>query len=198
MGSTLSLVSKQFAVLLVGASVSPAAAGGYRIAHQLGVALANISDMLSRATFAELMRARASTDASELAPLFRKAALIAAITGAIIIALLLLLGRPALTLLAGHQYAGVYPLLLILGIAAALDAAGVAFEPALLAAGRAWLAFRLRLVATIFLAVALVVLLHRAGTIGAASATLLTSCLTVSLLGIAAWRAIHAPLAGPQ
>jgi O-antigen/teichoic acid export membrane protein len=119
-GSTLGLVGKQFAVLLVGASVSPAAAGGYRIAHQLGQALANISDMLSRATFSEIMRARAGHTAAELARLFRSASLLALITAAIMIAMLLLLGRPTLALLAGAPYAPVYPLVLILGTAAAL------------------------------------------------------------------------------
>jgi len=123
-GSTLGLVGKQFAVLLVGASVSPAAAGGYRIAHQLGQ---------------------------------------------------------------------VYPLVLILGTAAALDAGSVSFEPALLATGRVWLALRLRLVSTAFLFGALFLFLDKMGTIGAAFATVTASLLALIMLGTAAWRAVHQP-----
>tara|TARA_R110000868_G_scaffold224721_6_gene476872 strand:+ start:3300 stop:4646 length:1347 start_codon:yes stop_codon:yes gene_type:complete len=192
-GSTLGLVGKQFAVLLVGASVSPAAAGGYRIAHQLGQALANISDMLSRATFSEIMRARAGHTAAELARLFRSASLLALITAAIMIAMLLLLGRPTLALLAGAPYAPVYPLVLILGTAAALDAGSVSFEPALLATGRVWLALRLRLVSTAFLFGALFLFLDKMGTIGAAFATVTASLLALIMLGTAAWRAVHQP-----
>ncbi len=192
-GSTLGLVGKQVAVLLVGASVSPAAAGGYRIAHQLGQALANISDMLSRATFSEIMRARAGHTAAQLARLFRSASLLALITAAIMIAILLLFGRATLLLLAGKHYMSVYPLVLILGTAAALDAGSVSFEPALLATGRVWLALRLRLISTAFLFCALFLLLDKMGPIGAALATLLASLLALVMLGTAAWRAVHQP-----
>ena len=191
--STLGIVGKQFAVLFVGASVSPAAAGGYRIAHQLGQALANISDMLSRATFSELMRIRAGRTAGELVRMFRSASLLAMVTAVIMIAILLILGRPLLTLLAGEHYGSVYPLVLLLGIAAALDACGVSFEPALLATGRVSLALRLRIISTAFLFVALWVLLERAGIIGAAWATFFASLLALILLGAASWRAVHQP-----
>jgi len=189
-GSTMSLFAKQFAILLVGAFVSPSVAGGYRIAHQLGQSLANISDMLSRATFSEIMRARAAQAVNGFRQLFRQASRIALITGTIMIGLLLLLGRPALGVLGGAHYTSAYPLLLILGTAAALDASGVAFEPALLAVGKAWLSFRLRLLSTVVLAAGLFVLLPRMGPMGAALATLMGSSLTLVTLGLAARGAI--------
>jgi O-antigen/teichoic acid export membrane protein len=190
-GSTMALFGKQFAILLVGAEVSPAAAGGYRIAHQLGQALANVSDMLSRATFSEIMRARSSEAVSDLRLLFRNASRIAMITAGIMIALLLLLGHIALGLLGGPHYASAFPLVLILGTAAAIDAGGVSFEPALLASGKAWISFRLRLLATVVLIVGLVVLLDKLGPIGAAVATLTASTLATLTLGLAARRAIY-------
>lgn len=191
--STLGLVGKQFAVLLVGAWVGPAAAGGYRIAHQLGQALANISDMMSRATFSELMRARAGETQRELAQLFRRASLMAAATAAVMILLVLAAGQSMIVALAGPAYASAAPLLLFLGTAAALDAAGVSFEPALIATGRAWLAFRLRLLSTVLLFGGLIAALQAFGTIGAAAATAAASALTLALLGTAAWRAVHKP-----
>jgi O-antigen/teichoic acid export membrane protein len=184
-------VGKQIAVLLVGASVGPAAAGGYRIAHQLGQALANISEMLSRATFTELMRARATQTAQQLALLFRKASIMAGLTASVMIGIMLLLGKLLLSVLGGGQYAAAYPLVLLLGTAAALDAAGVSFEPALLATGRAWLAFRLRLVSGATLLAALFIALEWRGTTTAAAATCGVAVLTLILFGTAAWRAVH-------
>ncbi len=191
--STLGLVGKQFAVLLVGAWVGPAAAGGYRIAHQLGQALANISDMMSRATFSELMRAKAGETQSALAQLFRRASLMAVGTALVMILLVLAIGKFMVVALAGPAFASAAPLLLFLGTAAALDAAGVSFEPALIATGRAWLAFRLRLLSTVLLFGGLIAMLQLFGTIGAAAATTAASALTLLLLGSAAWRAVHAP-----
>lgn len=190
--TTLGLVGRQFAVLLVGAWVGPVAAGGYRLAHQLGQALANITDMMSRATFSELMRSRVGQSAAQLAELFRRASVIALATASVMIALVLLAGPQLLRLLAGPGYGDAVPLLMLLGTAAALDAAGVSFEPALVASDRAWLALRLRLVSTAILFAGIVVLLHNFGAIGAAAATAGASALTLVLLGVAAWRAIHA------
>ncbi|CAN5172158.1 oligosaccharide flippase family protein [soil metagenome] len=191
--STFGLVGKQIAVLLVGASVGAAAAGGYRIAHQLGQALANISEMLSRATFTELMRARATQTSQQLALLFRRASIMAALTAAVMIAIMLLLGKLLLSVLGGGQYAAALPLVLMLGTAAALDAAGVSFEPALLATGRTWLAFRLRLFSGATLLAALFCALRWGNTETAALATCVVSTMTLILFGAAAWRAIHQP-----
>jgi O-antigen/teichoic acid export membrane protein len=191
-GSTLGLVSRQFAVLLVGAGVGPAAAGAYRIAHQLGQAIATISDMLSRSIFAELLRARAGYDPAHMTSLFRKAVLIAVIAAAAVLLMLVGLSRPAISLLAGPRYADVYPLVILLGAAAAIEGVSGAFESALLAAGLMWRAFWLRFACTGLLMIALISLLHFWGTIGAASAALLASVVTSLLMGKAAWRAIHA------
>ena len=149
--------------------------------------------MLSRATFSEIMRAWSSQTGKQLELLFRSASRIAFVTAAIMIVLLLLLGHSALGLLAGDQYASAYPLVLLLGTAAALDAGGVSFEPALLATGKAWLSFRLRLLSTVVLIVSLVVLLGRFGTVGAALATLSASLLALVTLGLAARRVVHQP-----
>ena len=190
--STLRVAGRQLPVLLVGGIVGPASAGLYRVAFQLAQALANVSEMTSRAVFAELMRAQSDRSPSELASLFRRAALLALGTAVIIAVVVLTLGEPMIALLAGPAFAGAYPLLLFLGIAAALDAAGVAFEPALVATERAGLAFGLRAVATAVLVGLLVLLLRPYGAPGAAAATMLGSMTAMLLLGWAAWRTIHA------
>lgn len=191
LGATLNAVGKQFAVVVVGLVAGPAAAGGYRLAHQLGQALAKLSEMMSRAVFAELTRVNFGAMQANLPRLFRNASRFSLIAAAVIVALLLLIGKPALHLVAGEAFVGAYPLLLILGTAAALDLGGVSFEPALMATDRAWLAFRLRVAATLLLIVLMAVLLPAWGPIGAAWATLAASAAGLLMFGIAAWRAVH-------
>ncbi|WP_306286477.1 oligosaccharide flippase family protein [Sphingomonas sp. Ant20] len=55
--ATLGLSSKQIPLLLVGASIGPAAAGAFRLAAQVAQALAKLSQLLSRAAFPEIVRA---------------------------------------------------------------------------------------------------------------------------------------------
>lgn len=191
MGATLKAFSGQFSVLLVGLFAGPAAAGGYRLAFQLGRSLARISDMLSRSMFAELARVHVARTPVELRRLFRKSTRFALMGSLTIIVVLLLIGKPALGIVAGRHYLAVYPLLLMLGTAAALDLGGSSFEPALMATSRAGLAFRLRLAATILQIVLLTVFLPGYGVFGAAGATLAASALSLILFGTVAWRSIY-------
>jgi O-antigen/teichoic acid export membrane protein len=191
MGTTLNALGKQFSVLLVGLVAGPVAAGGYRLAFQLGRSLAKLSDLMSRSAFAELARVHIARTADQLRRLFRQAARFSIIAAVIIIVLLLTIGRPALGLVAGHEYLSAYPLLLMLGTAAALDLGGSSFEPSLMATGHAGAAFRLRIYSTILQAILLAVLLPTWGVTGAALATLIASALSLLLYGAMSWRLIY-------
>jgi O-antigen/teichoic acid export membrane protein len=182
-GVTLRSVSRQFTVLLVGLVVGVTAAGAYRLAHQLGQALARIGDLLSRAIFAELARVHSGGGGDKLNSLFRSTTRFALGGSVVIVAILLLAGKPLLGLVAGPEFLGAYPLLLILGIAAAVEMVGVSFEPALMATGRAGTAFELRVVATLFLLTMMAILLPPMGARGAALATLAASIFAVLLFG---------------
>lgn len=190
-GSTLGAVGKQFAVLIVGLSVGPVAAGAYRLAHQLSQALARVSDLFARAVFAETARVHADGESDTMRRLFRHSTRLSLAAGIIIIVTLTFVGKPLLGLIAGPEYLPVYPLLVLLGTAAALDVAGVGFEPTLMATGRAGGALRLRLVVTAALLILLAILLPMQGLMGAGMAVLAASALGLALFGAAAWRAIR-------
>ena len=189
--TTLNGAAKQAVTLLVGLFAGVAAAGHYRLAHQLGEALARVSEMLSRAIYAELTRVHFAAVGDTVAKLFRSSVRLAAIGAAVIIALLLLIGKPVLTLVAGPDFADAYPLLMLLGTAAALGFGGTSFEPALLATGRAGVALRMRIGSTALLAILLYLLLPRMGATGAGIAMLASAALGLLLFGAAAWRAVH-------
>lgn len=191
LGSTLNLASKQVAVLLVGLYAGPAAAGAYRLAHQLAQAIAKLSQMLARAAFPELVRAMASAD-DHAAALLRRLTIIATLTAAGAFLVLIFVGRPLLGLVGGDEYRAAFPLLLLLGIAGCIDFAAATFEPMLLALGRAGRALLLRLLATVMMLGLQPLLLEHFGVEGAAAAVLTGSVVAAFLLALAATRSLRA------
>jgi len=175
--------SKQVVVVLVGLVLTPAAAGGFRFAQQLSQALAKISQTLARAIFPELMRSHAATgsDREAFDRLFARTTRLAVMGGVVIVVILLVTGWPMLELIAGPAFLPYYPVLLVTGIAAALDFASVSFEPALTARGRAGTALRLRAVATIVMLAGFVLLARHFGVMGGAAAMLAGSALSFAL-----------------
>jgi O-antigen/teichoic acid export membrane protein len=186
------LTGKQVAVLLVGLFASPAAAGGFRLSHQLGQAMAKVGQLLARALFPELMRTRTlSADPAHFAQLLGRTVRIAAAGGAVILLILFLAGKPLLGLIAGEEFLPAYPLLLLLGTAAVIDLVGVGFEPALIAAGRAGTAFRIQLTVAVALIALLVGLLSAYDAIGGGFALLIGSLLGFVLMAGATLRAFR-------
>ena len=187
--TSLSSVGQQVAVLIVGAFVGPAGAGLYRLANQLANSLTKISSLLSRSIFVELSRTTAQgTEA--LGALFRRTNRLALIAGAVIIAIILTIGRPLLGLIAGEEFLPAYPLLLMLGVAACIDLAGVSYRPLLMATDRTGLSLRISVVATLLLLGLQSALLPLYGTQGAAMANILSSLAAFTMMGLASRRAV--------
>ena len=191
LNTTLDSGAKQAVVLLVGLAAGPVGAGLYRLASQLTQALARISDMASRAIFSELARAHAAGGREDFRRLLLRAVSLATGAGAVIMLILLIAGRPILGIIGGEAYRGVYPLLVLLGLASAFDLASAIFEPALIAMGRATQVIIARVLSCISLFAILGVFLPLWGTWGAAEAVLVSSAIALLLFGGAAWRAIR-------
>jgi O-antigen/teichoic acid export membrane protein len=188
---TFSLVGKQLPVLLVGFFSSAAQAGGFRLAHQLGRAGMQLSQLISRALLPELVRSRTmSAGPQHLRSLLKRTVRASLIGGAFMLAILFFAGKAILGLVAGPAFLPMYPLLLLLGTAAVIDLVGVSFEPALIATGKAGLAFRIQLVVAVVLIAAMLALLPRQGATGAGIALLISSALGFLLKGVAALHAV--------
>jgi O-antigen/teichoic acid export membrane protein len=188
--TTLVSTGQQLAVLVVGLFVGPASAGFYRLANQLAQSLTKISGLLSRSIFVELSRTNSTHGQDELRTLFRRSNRLAYVSGAVIIALILTLGRPLLDLIAGDAFLPAYPLLVLLGIAACIELLGVSYRPLLMATDRASLSLRITLVTTVLLLGLQAVLLSTHGTIGAASANVIASLAGFVMMGLASRRAV--------
>lgn len=185
-GSTLLLAGKQVAVLLVGFFTGPIAAGGFRIAHQIALSIAKIAQLVARAAFPELVRDRQAEDAARIRHKMRVVSMIAGGSAAVMLLALIVGGKTLLAIVAGHAFAGAYPILVVLGAAACIDLATVTFEPMLMAIGRAGTAFLIRLFATIVSLALQVILLQQLGAIGGGLAILAGSIVAAIGLAVAA------------
>lgn len=167
---SLSLIWKQLPILVVGWAVSPAVAGGFRIAANLVSALHKPAQMLARAMYPELARI-AVTDRSQVENIVNKSTLIAGLTGLFAVLLMAALGREALELIGGAEYVFAYPFLMLLSVAAAIELCGVAVEPAMIAFGRPGKVLAVRAATGVFYTVLLIGLTLAFKGIGAAAAT---------------------------
>lgn len=174
LSSSLAVAGKQVMILLVGTFGGAYLAGGFRIANQLGVALIALAQTISKAILPELVQSRDS--AVEMA---RRMANIAAIAGVTAVGTAILFGRPGIALIAGEQFTGFYWAMIILSIAGAVELVGASLESLLISAGKAHVAFLVRLFPTILALVMLESAIGWKGAQGAGFAVLGSSLLAV-------------------
>ena len=174
MSGSLAVAGKQVMILLVGTFGGAYLAGGFRIANQLGVALIALAQTISKAILPELVQSR--DGAVEIA---RRMANIAAIAGVTAVVTAILFGRPGLALIAGPEFTGFYWAMIILSIAGAVELVGASLESLLVSAGKAHVAFLVRLFPTILALVMLELAIDWKGAQGAGFAVLGSSVLTV-------------------
>jgi O-antigen/teichoic acid export membrane protein len=181
---SLAVMSKQMLQLLAGASGGPALAGGFRIASQLGTALVQFGDAVSRALYPELVRAGDGAEA-----LARRVAAIAIAAGVLATGLSMLIGEAALTLIAGSQFAFAAPAMSVLALAGALELLAASWDSLLVARGEAGRALLLR-AAPMAGSLALILPATASyGLMGTAGCVLLASTLTaLGLAQAALWR----------
>ena len=191
--TTINAVWQQAGTLAVGAVLGAAAAGGYRLAFQIAQALSKPAASLARAIYPELARLGAGVDGSATA-FVRRATAAASLAGAAIIAVGFLGGEFILAAIGGAPYRDAYGYLVLLTIATAIELAGFALEPALLARGRAVSALAARLAAALIYLASLIPLLQVAQGNGAAVASILGATLSAVFLSWALRRSGSAPL----
>lgn len=187
-GTTVSGITSQLPVLALGGFAGPAAAGLFRLAWQINQGLSKLAQLLGRAAYAEFNHARARGGADELARLVRTTGRITLISAVVLMLIIGLAGEWALVAVAGPAFAAAYPVLLLLGGAAALDLIGLGNEPALLAASNGRMVLVLRLVVVVVMAVLLMLWLPRYGANGAGAAILCSSALALVLFKLAVAR----------
>lgn len=138
---SLQVAGKQVMILLVGAIGGEAFAGGFRVASQLGQALVQLAQTVSKAIYPELVHAQ-----DRALQIARRMANIALVGGALAVLVAIFAGREALVLIAGQEFRIVYWAMVILAVGGAVELVGASLESLLVSAGRAGTAFLVRAV----------------------------------------------------
>ena len=174
MSGSLAVGGKQVMILLVGAIGGEAFAGGFRVASQLGQALVQLAQTVSKAIYPELVHAKDT--AHDIA---RRMANIALVGGALAVLVAIFFGRWGLVAIAGPEFGVVYWAMVILAIAGAIELVGASLESLLVSAGRAGTAFIVRAVPTVLALLLLETAMGWNGLKGAAFAVMGSSALAV-------------------
>ncbi|MGB3739170.1 MAG: lipopolysaccharide biosynthesis protein [Pontixanthobacter sp.] len=174
LSGSLSVGGKQVMILLVGAIGGEAFAGGFRVASQLGQALVQLAQTVSKAIYPELVHAKEA--AHDMA---RRMANIALIGGVLAVAFAVLFGRWGLETIAGKEFGVVYWAMVILAISGAIEMVGASLESLLVSAGKAGTAFIVRALPTLFAFAMLSTAMDWNGLKGAAFAIMGASAMSV-------------------
>jgi O-antigen/teichoic acid export membrane protein len=170
--STLNLSSKQVPLLVIGAFVGTSSAGIFRLTAQLAQALAKLSQMLSRAAFAEVVR---MVERASITRLLRRMALGSALGSLVIMGVVVIIGRQALETIGGPGFGVGYPVLIALSAAGCIELIIVGVETVMTANGGAHDVFVARGIAVAAMALAALWLVPALGSLGMALAVLLGS-----------------------
>lgn len=178
---SLAVSSKQVLILVVGAMGGAAIAGAFRVASQIGQAMVQLGEAVSRSIYPELVRAGESAGT-----LARRVAALSLGCGLMAVGLAALLGKWGLTAIAGQQFAFAYSAMIILVAAGAVELVCASWDTLLVARGKAELPFLLRLGPLLAALALLPWAIHHKGLTGAALCMLFSSLLTAAGLGYAA------------
>ena len=176
--------------LLVGALGGAALAGGFRVAAQIGLALVQLAEAVSRALYPELVRVRDA--AGRLA--WQMAGTALAI-GTVAASMSALAGERLLALLAGPDFGFAAPAMALMAAGGAMELAAASFEALLVARGNPGLALGLRIAPLALALAALPLGIAWHGLAGAAACLASASLITVLLMAWAARQPIRADLA---
>ncbi len=179
-------------VLIVGAGVGEVAAGLYRLAAQLANSVYKLSETVARPLLAEMAFAHGNGDIHGFRGLFMKSVRVSVVTGIIFAIFLVLIGKYIILLLAGSDYLGAYPVLVLLGMAGAVTLMGVGLDPLLQSSGKAGVSMAIGMAGLLGIVAGLYLVLEPYGIIGAAAVICLVSTCTMLALALACWRQVKA------
>lgn len=181
---SLSMSARQLPLFLVGGLTGTAAAGAFRLAAQLSRSMTILSQMIARAAFPEIVRAVRTHGVSGLSGVISQTIRVALVVGAVVFAIAVVFGRLVLETVGGIEFGAAYHSLLWLAGAACIELAVVAFEPSIMAAYRAHLAFYARVAATVVMVGGAFLLVPAMGADGVAAAVFANSVTQAVLLGV--------------
>ena len=184
LGSSLRLMSQQIIVLIVGFFTGAAAAGYFRLGHQIGQVLARIADGLSFAIYTEYSRMTHKDGSDAAISMIGRTLRVTIVSALLLLAILAVAGKTLISAIFGAEFAPAYPLVLLLGGASAVQVGAMALEPVLMSHGRAGQVLLGYFVGVVVMVIMLLVLMAPYDVVGAAIAVLAGAIVTALALGI--------------
>lgn len=178
--SSLSTAWGPIARLVVGGLLGPIGAGLFRVASSLTESAQKPADLLAKAFYPEVVR----MDLKSKKPwkLMLRGTALAGAACAVSILLIVIIGKPLITLLFGKDFIGAYPVILVLIIAPVLAIVSFPLPSMLYALDRPDAPLKARLVGTIIFFVIVAPLSWAFGVIGAAMAFVIGNAVMVAIL----------------
>lgn len=149
LNSTLALAFTHVSTLMVGALLGARDAALFRVAKQLGDAVAKPAKLIVPALYPELARLAAAQDIVRLRRLVWQLALAAGGAASVLLLIAASIREPALRLIVGEEFVPAKDVLLWLLGASVVSLWALPLEPLLMSTGSAGAAFRIRLLVTI-------------------------------------------------
>jgi O-antigen/teichoic acid export membrane protein len=174
-GASIGFFRSQAVTLLIGWGVGVSSAGSFRVAQKIAQAVAKPVTSLSRAVYPELSHLAARDGHGAVLHTTDRLARFAGVLALVAFLVALLFGRQILVLIAGPPFGDAYPVLVLLTVASAIELWGFGQEPALLSMGRADLAVSIKGGSLVIGIGAALLLMPRFGSLGAASAVIISN-----------------------
>jgi len=189
LSSTLELAFTHVGTLAVGWMLGPRDAALFRIARQLGEALAKPAKLLIPAIYPELARMTAAGQHREMRALVERSAMLAGAGALLALVICWFLGEICLRLIIGPEFVPAFPVMMWLVAAAVLGIWSFPLEPVLVSGGEAQTALKVRIWTTIAYMPVLLVCIQQYGLIGAGWARMFSAVLVMVafLLPVMRW-----------
>ena len=166
--------------LVVGGLLGPTGAALFRVASSLADSAQKPSDLLARAFYPEVVRMDLST--KKPWKLMLRGTALAGMVALAAVLILLVAGQPLINLLFGHEFAGAYPVIMVLILAPLLGIVSFPLPSMLYALDRPDAPLKARLIGTILFFAVIAPLAWKFGVIGAAMAFVIGTAAMVAVL----------------
>lgn len=189
LSSTLELAYTHIGTLAVGWMLGPREAALFRIARQLGEALAKPAKLLIPAIYPELSRMIEARQFGEMRSLIERSALLAGAGAMLALVICWGIGEIGLRLIVGPEFVPAYPVMMWLVAAAVVGIWSFPLEPVMVSAGEAHKALMVRIWTTAVYIPVLLASIHWFGLIGAGWARMFSAVLVLAafLVPVVRW-----------
>jgi O-antigen/teichoic acid export membrane protein len=189
--ASLGLMLGHVTTLAVGSVLGSADAGLFKIARDFAGVLGKPAQLLTQAIYPELARLWSDGNRKAAGKLILRSGLVAGAGATGVLAAILVLGEPLLSLTVGDAYLGAFGILLLLVVAKTISVYGFPLTPAMYAMGRPGLLLRINVILTLLYLPLLIGCLEVLGRVGAGAATVVWAFFTFAVTAMTVARLLR-------